>query len=104
MIVTDHISKNTNFFRTISTNKRRIINLFIKTPVTENKYNRKFSTLDMFPTTLASLGVSIEGNRLALGTNLFSNEKTLIEKYGIDYVNKELSYNSTFYNKKILGY
>jgi len=104
IIVGDHLSMNTNFFRTLSTNKRRIFNLFINTPVTENKYNRKFSTLDMFPTTLASLGVSIEGNRLALGTNLFSNEKTLIEKYGIDYVNKELTYNSNFYNQKILGY
>lgn len=58
----------------------------------------------MFPTTLASLGVEIEGNRLGLGTNLFSNEKTLIEKYGIKYVNKELAYNSSFYNKEILGY
>ena len=31
-----------------------------------------------------SHGAKIEGNRLGLGTNLFSNEKTLIEKYGVE--------------------
>ena len=104
IIVGDHLSMDPYFFKTININERRIFNLFINTQQTENKYNRKFSTIDMFPTTLASLGANIEGDRLALGANLFSNEKTIIEKYGLDYVNKELTYNSNFYNNKILGY
>ena len=59
--------------------------------------------MDLFPTTLASLGVEIEGDRLGLGTNLFSGKETLIEKYGLDYVNKEVLKNSSYYNNKLLG-
>ena len=46
-------------------------------------WRRQFSNFDLFPTILASLGVEIEGNRLALGTNLFSSEETLLERYGV---------------------
>lgn len=105
IIVGDHLSMDPKFFITTKNDKRRIFNLFINSSITtSNTHNRKFSTIDMFPTTLASLGVTIEGNKLALGTNLFSEEKTLIEKYDFDYVNKELSYKSNFYNQIILGY
>lgn len=45
---------------------------------------RDFTTFDMFPTTLASIGVKIQGNRLGLGTNLFSDEPTLLETYGME--------------------
>ena len=38
--------------------------------------------MDLFPKTLAALGARIEGERLGLGTNLFSDEQTLIERYG----------------------
>ena len=60
------------------------------------------STMDMFPTTLASMGVQIPGNKLGLGTNLFSGEQTLISKYGFDYVKAELEKNSKFYNTKFI--
>ena len=58
----------------------------------------------MFPTTLASLGVEIEGNRLGLGTNLFSDRKTIIEEKGYSYVFNELNKRSTFYNNNVLSY
>ena len=63
----------------------------INAPV-ENKVNitREYATLDLFPTTLAALGAEIEGNRLGLGTNLFSSDQTLTERFGIDQINKEL--------------
>lgn len=64
---------------------------------------RAFNTFDLFPTTLAAMGVEIEGDKLALGTNLFSGEKTLAEQYGYDIINEEFSCSSKFYNKYILG-
>lgn len=64
--------------------------------------NREYTTLDLYPTTLAALGVQIEGNRLGLGTNLYSGEKTLAEKYGLDYLNVELLKDSKLYRKKLL--
>ena len=60
---------------------------------------RKFSTMDMFPTTLAALGVEIDGNKLGLGTNLFSGEETLREQLGANYINKELKRNDKMYNQ-----
>lgn len=78
---------------------RRVYNCFINSAVnTSFSKNREFVTMDMFPTTLAALGCEIEGNRLGLGTNLFSGEKTLSEKYGYDKFNVELSKTSEFYN------
>ena len=58
--------------------------------------------MDLYPTTLAALGANIEENKLGLVTNLFSSEKTLIEKYGVEYVNNELMKVSRFYNNNIL--
>ena len=64
--------------------------------------NRLFTTLDFFPTTLASLGVTIEGNRLGLGTDLFSGAQTLCEQYGEELVLAELEKKSVFYNQRLL--
>ena len=58
--------------------------------------------MDMFPTALAAMGVKIEGDRLGLGTNLFSREETLAEKYGYEVLFDELDRKSTFYNKELL--
>ena len=72
---------------------------------TTTKYSigRKFTTLDFFPTIVAALGAQIEGERLGLGTNLFSGEKTLSEKYGYDYLFQEIRKQSATYNKLMLG-
>ena len=102
VIVGDHLSMNPDYFKD-ENYERTVYNLFINSAVNTNDiYNRQFSTLDLFPTTLASLGVEIEGNKLALGTNLFSGEDTLIEKYGYEKVNEEFKLKSTFYNNKFI--
>lgn len=97
----DHPSMNVSLFENLPTNYDRTVYTTIINPVISyNQGNREYTTLDLFPTTLASLGVNIEGNRLGLGTNLFSDEKTLIEIYGKDYVNDEIKKNSNYYNQK----
>ena len=84
--------------------ERHVYNCFINSAVEgENTQNRDFTTFDMFPTTLASLGCKIENERLGLGTNLFSDRKTLTEELGYDYVSDELKEMSDYYNKEILN-
>lgn len=61
------------------------------------KTGRLSTTLDMFPTVLSAMGFDIEGNRLGLGTNLFSNQRTLAEEVGIDQLQQELQQNSDVY-------
>lgn len=63
---------------------------------------RAYTTLDLFPTTLSSMGVTIEGNRLGLGVDLYSDTPTLVEEMGLDALNTELLKNSDYYTKKLL--
>lgn len=62
----------------------------------QQKEKREYTLLDYFPTTLAALGAEIDGNRLGLGTNVFSYEQTLVERFGLDTVGEELRKKSRF--------
>lgn len=89
----DHPTMDSDFCEDIDENyDRKVYTAYINSSVEPDNpdWRREYSTFDQFPTTLASLGVQIEGNRLGLGTNLFSSEYTLTELYGVDYVNNEL--------------
>ena len=82
---------------------RKVFNTFINSKVkADNYHNIKFSTIDIFPTTLAALGFKIEGNKLGLGINLFASQNTLVNELGIDALSDEFSKVSDFYNKDIL--
>ncbi|MBQ6477605.1 MAG: LTA synthase family protein [Bacilli bacterium] len=101
ILVGDHLSMEKDYLPLDQ--KRRVYNLIINSPIeAKQTKNREFSSLDMFPTTLASMNVKIEGDRLGLGTNLYSDEKTLIEQYGYDKVNSELEKRSIFYDNKFI--
>ncbi|MBO7304311.1 MAG: LTA synthase family protein [Clostridia bacterium] len=95
----DHLTMDPNFLEGIDENYvRTTYNCIINSAVEpEKETGRQFATFDMFPTTLAALGVEIKGNRLGLGVNLFSGEETLTEKYGYDRLESELQKSSAFY-------
>lgn len=100
----DHLTMDASFLKEVDEDYvRTIYNCIINAPVTPSKEkNRQFGTFDMFPTTLAAIGVEIEGDRLGLGTNLFSDKETLTEQYGFEALNEELQKNSEFYNVQLL--
>jgi len=100
IICGDHPSMDNGYFqRNIPEDyTRRVYNCFINTPVTgKHSKNRQFNTLDMFPTTLAAMGCTIEGNRLGLGTNLFSGIPTLTERMGFDKLDSQIAMGSEYY-------
>ncbi|MDO5376498.1 MAG: LTA synthase family protein [Staphylococcus rostri] len=105
VITGDHLSMDKKFFKNFDPNyKRDIFNLILnpaKEP--EKVQNRKFAPLDMFPTILSSMGVEIKGDRLGLGTDLFSDTPTLIERDGIKKFDHEISVNSNYYNKQFVN-
>lgn len=98
VIVGDHLTMQNNFYD-VDFEDRTIYNVFINADVESNynNENRVFTVMDMFPTTIASLGVNIEGDRLGLGTNLFSDKETIPEMIGIDKFNEEISKGSYYY-------
>ena len=104
VITGDHNSMSEKFFTKLDKDYIRtpyncIINSTLK-PI--NDKNREFSTMDLYPTILASMGAKIDGDKLGLGTNLYSNKATLIEEIGFEKLNKEVQKSSKFYNRKIL--
>lgn len=109
IIVGDHCSMEGGFFSGYGYDKhngettRKVYNVIINSPVEPLKENyRMFTTLDLFPTTLAAIGVDIEGDRLGLGTNLFSDKETLAEQYGYEELFNDLSRASDFYSSTFL--
>lgn len=104
VICGDHITMDSEYIsRNVDPNyTRHVYNCIINSSVQPiNTNNRQFCAMDMFPTTLAAMGCTIENNRLALGTNLFSNAPTLIEEMGHLKFDEEMRKNSKYYTEVI---
>ena len=89
----DHLTMDSDFCEDVDSDyTRRVYTTYINadTEVEDVTMTRGYTSFDNFPTTLASLGVKIDGDRLGLGTNLFSDTLTLEETYGIDRMAEEL--------------
>ena len=101
----DHTTMDPDFMEGANEDYVRTIYNCIINPAVEpvRETNREFGTFDMFPTTLAAMGVQIDGDRLGLGTNLFSDKQTLCEMYGFEALNWELQKKSEFYENRFLG-
>ena len=74
------------------------LDFFINSSRNAESYNREFTSLDMFPTILESMGAEIPNGALGLGRSLYSKEPTLLEKYGADSLNKALGKRSVEYD------
>lgn len=97
----DHPTMDANYCQRVPRSyQRKTYTAFINSAVkpAENRH-REYATLDYFPTTLAAMGVKIDGDRLGLGTNLFSNKETLVEKYGATEINLQIDRHSSFMEK-----
>lgn len=100
----DHLTMDGGFMEDIDPDYiRTVYNCVIHAPEKPmREKNRMFGTMDLFPTTLAALGVKIDGEQLGLGTNLFSDRETLTEQYGYTFLAEELQKQSTFYDSEFL--
>lgn len=105
VIAGDHLNMGGDYIGTIDREYNRTVYYTIVNSAVEYTGNGEhlYTTLDFFPTTLAALGVEIEGNRLGLGTNLFATElDTLSDKYGQDILFEELAKSSEYYTKNFI--
>lgn len=81
---------------------RRTYFTVLNGPEYDKKTSREFASIDIFPTLIESLGANIEGHRLGLGTSLYSDEPTLMEKLGPDRLSIQMSGKSDYYNSVLL--
>lgn len=103
VIVGDHLTMNNYIFN--KDMKRRIFNLFLNTKAnTDKTKNRAFTSFDIYPTIVEAIGYKIRGDKLALGTSLFSGIPTLTEE-GISPANMsiEVKKQSKIYDELLFG-
>ena len=101
VIVGDHPTMDADYCKQVedSYGRRSYVCVLNSAVEVTKPAHRDYTTYDLFPTTLAAMGVNIRGNRLGLGTNLFSETPTLMERYGIEFLKVELGKRSPFYDK-----
>lgn len=87
VITGDHIFQGDALVKSIPESKRQWIDIFINPSERPKKRQRLFTSFDMAPTVLESMGFRVEDSRMGLGTSLFSDEPTLAEKFGLDSLN-----------------
>ncbi|MBE5833814.1 MAG: LTA synthase family protein [Butyrivibrio sp.] len=100
VITGDHPRMDTSLVKGVDYYDRTVYNCIIgsdKTPSKAETSNREFLHMDMFPTILSALGFTIKGNRLGLGTDLYSGQKTLCEEKGFKYMRDESFKYSKYY-------
>ena len=96
----DHPTMDSDFCEDVDDDyTRKVYTTYINAEEDALSSRRSYTTFDNFPTTLGALGVQIEGDRLGLGTNLFSSTQTLVERYGIDMEESELKKKSELIDK-----
>ena len=107
VIIGDHLSMETNFFEYYDFTddfQRSQYNVILNpAPGTASReheilFNRIYGNFDMFPTIMTALGVTYDGHRLGIGTDLFSGAPTVFEEFGFKKINRELEKKSSFYN------
>ncbi len=108
VLIGDHHSMDPEFFEGLDKDYLRTTFNLILNPAESVRnadasrfVNRTYANFDMFPTTLAAIGCEVEGNRAGVGTNLYSSQKTIMETYGIEYVDTEFQKRSDFYNNTL---
>lgn len=103
VIIGDHPRVDKDLVDGVPDGQRTIYNCIINPAIDDlesvRTNHRKFTTMDWFPTILAAMGYEIEGNRLGLGVNLFSNEETLLDRMGLDKLNEEIRKPSHYYEE-----
>ena len=98
LIIGDHLSMDKEIAQAMSSfsGERTLVNILIADQ--KNIRPRKFSGVDIMPTIIEAADISSKSSKLGLGVSLFDeNQQTLIEKYGLEELNKQLRKNSLVY-------
>lgn len=104
VIAGDHITMNDEWANKIfgSDYERKGYYTIINSPAKkQSEEDRTLTAFDFYPTTLTALGVQYEGDRVGLGTDLYSTTPTLAEKMGPDKLEEELKRFSIYYQDHI---
>ena len=91
VIMGDHPFMNDSLLPNPDIHNRYWLDIFINATATAKTTKRQFSSFDMYPTILESIGADIDGHQLGFGVSLWSDVPTLLEmNIDTDYINQNL--------------
>lgn len=102
VIYGDHLYRSGDIANVI---EKRVYNAFLNTglkPGLNKTTYRNATNFDIYPTILHAAGFTIPRDRLGIGTNLFSDSPTLLEKFGLDTFELEGNGATIWYSKNVL--
>lgn len=102
VVAGDHATMVKNYAPADDSYERGVYYCFLNPAAVPADRTHSACTMDLFPTTLAAMGVKIEGDRLGLGTNLFSDRDTILDEFGQEEVISQLNMKSDFYDNELL--
>ena len=104
VIMGDHPRMDSQLVKGVDFFDRTMYNCFINAAIEPegDTKNRVFSSFDMFPSVLSAMGFEIKGDRLGLGTNIFSETPTICEIYGLEAIEEAVSLPSDYYREKFM--
>jgi phosphoglycerol transferase len=102
VVLGDHLYMDSSVFQedyVKEIDRRFPINIFINSLLDDaNVKNRTFSSFDIFPTLVDSIGVTYNSDGLALGRSINKGTSTLLEILGIDNFQNNINKKSYLYN------
>jgi len=108
IITGDHPRMDTNLVADVDYYDRTVYNCILNTDAVPERGSegRTYTPMDMFPTILEAMGFDVEGDRLGLGTSMFSDLPTIAEEMAEDVANekKEEGEELTLEEARRLGY
>ncbi|MCE9662157.1 sulfatase-like hydrolase/transferase [Halomonas sp. M5N1S17] len=90
VIASDHLTMRVSAWEQLIQSERDNTFMLLGPGIPVGRQAREASMVDVFPTILDAMGFTIDWHRAGLGVSLLSNEPTLIEEHGMEFVNTRL--------------
>ncbi|GGX83848.1 hypothetical protein GCM10007160_08870 [Litchfieldella qijiaojingensis] len=90
VIASDHLTMKVSAWEQLIAGPRANTFILIGNGLAPAHIQREASTLDLYPTILEAMGFTIDQHRAGLGVSLLSTAQTLVERNGIEEINRRL--------------
>ena len=90
VLVSDHLTMRVSAWEQLIQSERDNTFMLLGPDIPIGRQTREASMVDVFPTLLEAMGFTIDWHRAGLGVSLLSDEPTLIEEHGMEFVNARM--------------
>lgn len=88
VIASDHLTMRVSEWDALNASERTNTLMMMGNGLTPRRIHRSATTMDTLPTLLEAMGFTIDWHRAGLGVSLLSGEPTLLQRHGMEEVNR----------------